>query len=552
MGNSKNSTRYYLFREKTRISTIVNILLYFIKSFPFLGKKISPHIYRNYELKDTLFNLGIVIYGIYQIGTRFLSITLAGVFFTFLSAAIYEDFTILSNINEIVQASILIWLTVALLFWNVNTIIQPHVNQYVLQFVDNFKIDKKIFIRYKSILDSFINALYYIPVAITMSWLLNSWIVAITVPLLSVSTSLAGHNLSRRIKWKLSQNNVIASTIYVIFIIFIIIGSVLLPIFTDSTWFHNIISHWSLIVISLIIGGISYKGITNFKDEDRYLAELIDRSTGIIMTVANVHSDQMRNEQKKLTLTKINKNHHKKRGNIYLNALLFDRYKKEFSKIIKLRLLLSLAIIAIFLIGFFGFREIFEDTIELAQLIQIVFIPVWISMLAVGRKIVLLVYTNCDSAMLNYAFYKTRKVIVTGFIYRTLKTLKLNSVLALAPMFIILTFAITDQDFSKIIPTILILFTFLILFSFHELFLYYLLQPYAENMQIKSPIYFILTFLSSFIIWFFIGGMDRWLQTLYDQKYVLIFTLLAITMVYILIGGIIIYYFGTKTFKTRN
>ena len=82
------------------------------------------------------------------------------------------------------------------------------------------------------------------------------------------------------------------------------------------------------------------------------------------------------------------------------------------------------------------------------------------------------------------------------------------------------------------------------LLSFHELFLYYLLQPFTEDLQVKNPIY---RTVSGALYWVFWLGMDVELDSI-------LLPLLAggLAVTYVAIGTLVILKKAPQTFKKKN
>ena len=83
-----------------------------------------------------------------------------------------------------------------------------------------------------------------------------------------------------------------------------------------------------------------------------------------------------------------------------------------------------------------------------------------------------------------------------------------------------------------------------IFFSIHYLVLYYLLQPYDINLEIKNPLFLTICSLTYLVCYFAIKVV---IPTIYFGTGLIIFTIL-----YSLISLFLAYEFAPKTFKLRN
>jgi len=555
MGNIRKATRYYLFRERVNISKRVNGFLYFLRKLPLVGKKISPNVYQSYGLKHILFILVAIASVLMAVATKGLMIGFyAGLVWTF-------DFTFHAGTGSMdfasyIWAGLFLWFMMTFFINNVYNTWFSQVDPKTLEFMDNFHLSKKFFIKAKTLIDGVINGVYYFPIAILLGWLTDSWMLVLALPVLYMALTFLGYYLSRIV---LSGNKIALMTQSFIIIggvVFTLAIGILVPIFTDAAWIVIIFSP-IIIAISLLVALGCFFGILKFKREDHYLAVVLDRSTAISEGAKNIAADTTTNVQKKMTVTDSRGRFEDKKGNAYLNAILFDRYKKEFRKILRTRLIATgVIVLAFFVINQF-WSDFLGDATGLIPLLNIIFIPMWISMFSVGRKMVQIVFLNCDNAMLHYPFYREKSVILSGFLDRLKRTFMFNSVLALAPllMWVIIGFS-NEMDFSFLPMTLLILITVIALFSFHDLFLYYILQPFAGDMQVKSPMYFIINMASSMVVWMVVGGGfgggTDLMSLLFESQWQIAIILAILTVVYVGLGMLALHKFASKTFKARG
>ena len=163
-----------------------------------------------------------------------------------------------------------------------------------------------------------------------------------------------------------------------------------------------------------------------------------------------------------------------------------------------------------------------------------------------GTTVTQAMFMNCDHSMLTYRIYRTPKVIL-GVFKERLKTLILINLVPALLIGIGLSFLLyitggTDNNLNYIILFISII-AMSIFFSVHYLVMYYLLQPYNANTEMKSSTYSIVQGITYFVCYFFIG---KQLSTFYFGLATIIFSIL-----YCFISLIIIYKKAPKTFKLR-
>ena len=163
-----------------------------------------------------------------------------------------------------------------------------------------------------------------------------------------------------------------------------------------------------------------------------------------------------------------------------------------------------------------------------------------------GQTVTQAMFINCDHSMLTYRFYRTPKVIL-GLFRERLKTLILVNLLpaliiAIALPVLLFISGGTDNPLNYLVLFISIL-AMSIFFSVHYLVLYYLLQPYNIQTEVKSGTYKIVQWLTYFVCYYMIQIQ---LPTISFGIAVSIFCVL-----YSLISLFLAYKYAPKTFKLR-
>ena len=155
-------------------------------------------------------------------------------------------------------------------------------------------------------------------------------------------------------------------------------------------------------------------------------------------------------------------------------------------------------------------------------------------------------FSNCDSAMLMYGFYKDPGAIRKMYNIRCMSVIRLNIIPALMmAVFAVITLALTGgEDYAgQYIFTVLEIITSVAFFSIRHMTLYYILQPYTSDFLLKSYVYAFITFISGtfFFILIFVPINAKWLTLIG----------FAILITYYLASNLIIYRFGPKTFRIK-
>ena len=164
-----------------------------------------------------------------------------------------------------------------------------------------------------------------------------------------------------------------------------------------------------------------------------------------------------------------------------------------------------------------------------------------------GARFTQVLFMNCDHSLLTYSFYKQPKLVLRLFQIRLREIMKINAVPALIigiGLSLILYVIKGKSDFLNDAIMIVSILCISLFFSIHYLTIYYLLQPYNAETELKSGIYqlvMLLTYLVSFHVRVFRSSF-------------LMFGLMTIVfcVLYSMTASFLVYRFAPKTFKIRK
>ena len=155
-------------------------------------------------------------------------------------------------------------------------------------------------------------------------------------------------------------------------------------------------------------------------------------------------------------------------------------------------------------------------------------------------------FMNCDHSMLTYRIYRTPKVIL-GLFKERLKTLIIinllpSTLIGLGLAILLYLSGGTENPLNYMVLFVSII-AMSIFFSVHYLVMYYLLQPYNVNTEMRSSTYKVVQAITYFVCYYMIQIQ---LPTLSFG-----ITVIAFCIAYSLISLIIAYKYAPKTFKLR-
>ncbi|MGQ7561553.1 hypothetical protein ACTGUR_07325 [Streptococcus suis] len=539
----KTILRYFWYQEKYNLYRTVNGFFYYLRKLPLVGQSIPESIFKSYSFKSALF----LFLHILSVPSRFL---VKGIWLTIYSCIAAFWIKLLSNNQldfwQIPSDTWLLGFSLWLVFvgyaYRFGKGFEPFIAKSEREFMQNFGLSQSSFLQSQLFIEPIITSLSYLPALLIFSSLSGNWLYLplglLTIPAGSFTGQALNRwffnrrILSRRNSW---QSWVILGTGLAVIACLILFRNHLSPIFLLPVLVCQILLIWF---------GYGYlKQQTNHLD---YLYYCMDQSLQMDkklfeLTKGNEYTRQGLLMQDKLSTEKGKDLSHLS-GMTYLNALLFDRYKKVLYKKVR-GWVLSLVVILVALEAFRYYLEPFELTdAVLLRCLPFSFMIMYVA--SSGKVVAQMVFVNCDISMLHYPFYREAKTIIAGFNYRFLQTCKLNLIFATSLFLVILILWRFALSLETILLTALLLLSLTALFSFHDLFIYYILQPFTKDMEVVNPVY---KFLSGALYWV------AYLNTQLDLGSHLYILLISLAMIaYVSIGYWILLKKAPQTFRLKG
>ena len=235
----------------------------------------------------------------------------------------------------------------------------------------------------------------------------------------------------------------------------------------------------------------------------------------------------------------------KKKGFEFLNELFIKRHKKILWKPVLIISIVAFAIFAIANIATIFLPELATELngLLLNSLPYFLFIMYAINR---GMSYTQALFINCDHSLLTYPVYKKPKNILKLFTIRLKEIVKMNLVPALVIGMGLSALLLVSGGTDTPVNYLLLLLTPMamsIFFSVHNLTIYYLLQPYNANTEVKSGTYSIIMGLTYAVCYMF---MHIELPTLYFGL-----SILGFSIIYCLIACLLVYKKAPETFRIR-
>lgn len=520
----------FIFSFRLRNTYKVNSILYSLRQLPFIKKILPQSLYSNHALKI----LGNVISILLETGSIFVGKFL----YIVLMIATIASVSKTNSANWFVHIFVFLTFVGALL----NTqMFNPTKDKYYALVL--MKMDAKRYTLTNYLYFLLKMVIGFLPFTIIFGLTLKvPLIVCLSMPLFVVSCKLiySAICLYKFTKEeKIVNENLPTPLVWSLVAVFLLLGYGLpfLGIVMNEMIYSGIF------LLAITLAGVATYRIVTFDQYARIYKSLLKKDV-VIFDAKEVS----KKTTQKTVLGQIDNQviiTSQKSGYAYLNEIFTKRHRKILTESAK-----KIAIVALFIIiAVILVLVFFEQSRPVINHVMLTYLPYFLFIMYFinrGTVVTQAMFMNCDHSMLTYRIYRTPRVIL-GIFRERLKTLiSLN----LIPAFILgsaLTILLYVTGGTDNLFNYLVLFVSIpamsVFFSVHYLVMYYLLQPYNVQTEMKSSTYSLVQGLTYFVCYFMI---DLHLPTFYFGIATCIFCIL-----YSLISLFLVYHLAPKTFKLR-
>lgn len=251
-------------------------------------------------------------------------------------------------------------------------------------------------------------------------------------------------------------------------------------------------------------------------------------------------------KEKDLDIEESGKERYRKlEGYALLNALFFSRHRRQLVKPIYYRLAVTLFI---FLAGAAFYVYNSQAAVQISRNMTLL-LPSFVFVMycmTVADKACRAMFYNCDKSLLHYAYYRQPGVILENFKIRFRKVSLYNLTVGAAVCLAAVGFcllcggSLLTMDMFLFCITVLLL---TVLFTAHHLCMYYLFQPYSENLSTKNPFFKITNFVM-YMLCFICLQIEA-------GSGAFTVVVLSFTVIYSIGALVLVYRFAPRTFRIK-
>lgn len=520
----------FLLSFQIRNTYLANSIIYLLKKLPFLGKLIPSTLYSNSGLKTFAQFIGFL----FEMFSFFIGK------FLYLSIMIVSVSALYKGSDGAFFLHAFLFLTIAGGFLNSN-ILNPSKDKYYA--ICLMKYDAKRYALSNYIYFLIKMLLGFLPFTILFGLTSNlplfiCFLLPIFVVFVKLMIGALGLYDSTK-KKKVKNENL--PNIITIFIIGVLLGVTYIPpffgLFLSETHFLIVFAFSFFLSVPALFYIVHSTAYT------RLYKELLTPNTVLINR--EVRATEI---NKKSSLNQINADvvsDSGKTGYSFFHDIFVKRHKKMlFRATIRISFALILLILGVLMAVIFSNE--FAASVSRAMSKKLPYFLFVMYVINRGDAITKMMFINCDRSMLTYRFYRQPTSILWLFKERLKTLIKLNlipgTIIAFGCSLILLVAGETSiLNYSLIILSILSMSIF---FSVHYLVIYYLMQPYTLDIEMKDPRFGIINGITYFVCYF---AIQVNIPTL-----VFGIGMISFTILYSTLSLAFAYRYAPKTFKLRN
>lgn len=531
---------------KAHVISQFNFFIYYLQKLPFIGPKLPNRLYDLRRLKQA----GSAISYIASLFTNFIGKILyllilsigAGMLAKFLGLDERKTFMHLFFVLTFIIGSIMHGSSVL------------ELDRWGFVFVKIFRTDPRVYfptnILYKHIIK-------LIPMTLVMFALVPYIGIAIwKIPLIGLALlgiRLGVETLNILIYNRIPGRDKLLNQI-------ILFGSILLGnIYLYTSFSLKNIPNWIELItaVPFLIGAVAIGVLSLFflLNTNRYT--IITRNAFSMKTVQDINTamemksfigENVKAEKYRVELNE--KTLGSKTGYALIHEVMFQRLRVVFLNPIRNRLIaITVVSVALFILWFIFKIKLTNNSKDAAEFFTVAAPAILFLLmysLSTGEKFTRALFYHMDMVMLKYRFYREPQAILESFRIRFLRCFLLNMIPStlLIIIFTVLFFMAGNVPFWALAFDIAAICVLTCFFSFHYLIVYYLLQPYTAQMEMKNPFVLIINsgiFLISIII------MNRAIKL--SLPFLLV--VFALMIIYVIVGIIVAYKKAPKTFRLK-
>ncbi len=479
-----------------RTSSAINLFFFYVQKLPLIGKRINNSIYARTELKRSVTALVVAVLLLWSLLSKLLYLYLL----VYLPVTAANEW---SHGHESLVLFVHVFVLISFLVAGISSanVLEPKREKYVavklMRMSPRLYMHASLSYRYVVFLGS------YIPALLLFVLLLQGTVWQAVMLAVSVT---GWRVLCEYLHLKLYEKTKLVLVKQVAFVWMVIIAGYIvayLPIFLEEAPLVGpLLMHGLSALVITLLGAWAAVQITRY----RHYREAVDAATkrddpllNIGAMIADASKSSVQTEENDYAEDSMRREPFEgKEGYAYLNAIFFARHRS----LIRRPLYKCLAIVAaagiIGAIGMMLMNRIQPELMQLELTMLFPILPLAMNLLTLGETTCRAMFYHCDISLTRYSFY--RSAAYEHFFIRLRKMTGHNLLIAAVLGGTLTLVAFTASGGMQWLDVVLLwlsIGTLAVFFTLHHLFLYYIFQPYSTDLNVKNPLYFIVSFVVS-------------------------------------------------------
>lgn len=520
-----------------------NRLIYFLKRMPVLKKIIPERAYRMEEFK--------FLFAIYTVLQKLAMGMFGNVMYLFLlllpSLIFLDDYSGAEVVYNTCFGLAICSLLYGPFFYN--KIYDESEQSFVL--IKVFRMDAKAYAVYNVLAKETIKTLWFVPALIAGAIIGGlPWLFVPMVFLELLCLRFFGAAVLMKIYERLrNPNNKLLENILAIVFLCLAIAAYIIPValgqVPDTA---ALLINPLFLLLCLLLGGSGIWRLlsTPAGNYHRVLNRLytVEVQMKLKKTVQSSAFADVKLNEKKFKQTDLNSTRFESKKSFdYLNAIFFDRHRNMIWRPMWIETLVVLLLGVALGIGTMLAPDVLRQGAEKTMEMYSVFAFILYAASTAPRMTRAMFY-NCDMSLLHYSYYRTKQAVLATFRYRLRRVVACNLIpilLLAAELIVILPYNGIPMQEVLLLALVLILLS--LFFSVHFLFLYYILQPYTEELNTKNPLFGLVNGITYGLCFF------CWMSKPPTDIFVVV--VLILTVLYIPTALLAVAKYAPKTFRLK-
>lgn len=521
-------------------SSTANLLVYYIRKLPFMSKVISAQFYANNNMKRIMAIIARILITLGKFATSF----------AYVGLVIYWPTTLLGELTQQEQWGYFVHMFFMISFIAAGVssaiILEPKRSKYITVKLMRMSPTQymKATLAYKYI--SFF--IFLTPAMLVFGLIVGGSIVQLILLVAAATMWRIVCEYLHLVYFNKTGNTLVKQTGIVWLCLALCYAVAYSPLWLAITPFTStLLLEYYLVIIFIALGLIMIFQLKRYND----YRSVVDAATkrddpllnmGQLMADANKANVQT-NAKDYAVETSDQQKINTKEGYAYLNALFFARHRRIVRRPLQIRLYIVMIIGLVGVVASLLVQPFAQLYVENLGIITSA-LALAMLYISVGERTCKALFFNCDLSMLKYSFY--RSAALQHFRIRlyilSKQNLMLGTSLAIA---LSLIYFVSGGHFMNVELLLLWIcsLSLAIFFSVHHLFLYYILQPYTTELNLKNPLFFVVTFIVSAAC-----GVSVFLQA---QAPLYTTAVVILTVFYTLLGLQLVHKYGHRTFRVK-